>query len=192
MTGSPPQPVPNLLAAAVRARRAALGRTLTTLAEQCGVSVGFLSQIESGRANPTLAVLVRLAEALDTELSVLLAGPPPPEPVGPPFTPAVRARPAPDTGGDRQSVREYTALGARLLRAAYVEGSPPDHTDPIDHPGEELCLVVSGRYLLCVGDQTRTLTVGDFAHYPASTAHSLTAAQPGSSALLVLATGHGG
>lgn len=38
--------------------------TQSTVAEQCGIFRTYLSRIESGEANPSLAVIVSLAEAL--------------------------------------------------------------------------------------------------------------------------------
>jgi transcriptional regulator with XRE-family HTH domain/quercetin dioxygenase-like cupin family protein len=52
------------LARAVRARRGELGLTLDVLARRTGLSKGFLSQMEAGKANPTLNSLLLVANAL--------------------------------------------------------------------------------------------------------------------------------
>jgi XRE family transcriptional regulator, regulator of sulfur utilization len=48
--------------------------TLDELSRRAGVSKSMLSQIERGQANPTVAVVWRLAQALGVELSELLEG----------------------------------------------------------------------------------------------------------------------
>ncbi|MEO6457675.1 MAG: helix-turn-helix transcriptional regulator [Chloroflexia bacterium] len=46
--------------------RAQQGLTLTSLAAACGLTKGFISQLEAGRSSPSLASLAKLAEALGT------------------------------------------------------------------------------------------------------------------------------
>ncbi len=52
----------------VRSRRQHLGLTQRSLAEVAGVSVHALSNLESGKGNPSLALLNQVAEALGLEL----------------------------------------------------------------------------------------------------------------------------
>jgi transcriptional regulator with XRE-family HTH domain len=56
----------------LRARRAAAGRTVASVAMDAGLSVPYVANLENGRGNPTLGALSRLAAALDTELAVSL------------------------------------------------------------------------------------------------------------------------
>jgi transcriptional regulator with XRE-family HTH domain len=51
------------LAQAVRGNRQRRGWTLAGLAERTGVSKGMLMQIESGRTNPSISTLIRIANA---------------------------------------------------------------------------------------------------------------------------------
>ena len=53
-------------------RRESLQVTQDTLAEISGVSLRALKQLESGKGNPTLETLSKLAEALGLELSLQL------------------------------------------------------------------------------------------------------------------------
>ena len=62
-----------LLGEGVRAIRTQLGWSQEKLAEAAGLHRSYISQLERGHRNPTLDVLVRLASALDTKLSVLVA-----------------------------------------------------------------------------------------------------------------------
>ncbi|MEV1171549.1 helix-turn-helix domain-containing protein [Nonomuraea sp. NPDC049784] len=59
----------------LRSRRAALGRTVASVAMEAGLSVPYVANLENGRGNPTVAVLGRLADALGTRLAIDLADP---------------------------------------------------------------------------------------------------------------------
>ena len=67
-----PEDTADALARNLRRLRAARGLTLDELAKRAGVSRGMLIQIEQRRVNPTLATLVRLAQALDVGLAELV------------------------------------------------------------------------------------------------------------------------
>ena len=68
-------PTPHALAlgAAVRALRQEHGLTLEALADVAGMNTTYLSDIERGRANPTISKLHSLAAAFDVRLSALIA-----------------------------------------------------------------------------------------------------------------------
>jgi transcriptional regulator with XRE-family HTH domain len=70
---TPPQDPPQVGArlAALRQRR---GQSLDELSRQAGVSKSMLSQIERNQANPTVAVVWRLAAALGVTVADLLDG----------------------------------------------------------------------------------------------------------------------
>ena len=57
----------------LRARRAAAGRTVASVASDAGLSVPYIANLENGRGNPTTAALTRLADALGLRLVVTLA-----------------------------------------------------------------------------------------------------------------------
>ena len=54
----------------LKARREALQVTQVTLAELSGVSLRALKQFESGKGNPTLETLSKLADALGMEVTL--------------------------------------------------------------------------------------------------------------------------
>lgn len=60
--------------ASVRARRHGLGWSQEKLAEVAGLDQTYVSGVETGRRNPTLRVVFRLADALGRGPSELLAG----------------------------------------------------------------------------------------------------------------------
>ncbi|WP_430512589.1 helix-turn-helix domain-containing protein [Pannonibacter phragmitetus] len=51
--------------------------TLQQLADQAGISVGFLSQVERGKATPSLGTLAAIADALGVEIDWFVATPKP-------------------------------------------------------------------------------------------------------------------
>jgi transcriptional regulator with XRE-family HTH domain len=57
----------------MRARRSALGHTLVTVANEAGLSVPYVANLEKGRGNPTLDAIVSLARALRIDPAELLA-----------------------------------------------------------------------------------------------------------------------
>ena len=65
-------PVGHGLGARLRAHRTALGLTLAQVAEQAGLSLPYVSNLERGRGNPTLDALRALAAALRQPVTVLL------------------------------------------------------------------------------------------------------------------------
>ena len=67
-----PEEIADALARNLRRLRTERGLTLDELAKRAGVSRSMLIQIEQKRVNPTLATLVRLAEALDIGLAELV------------------------------------------------------------------------------------------------------------------------
>ena len=61
------------LGGAIRERRLAHNLTLVALAEQAGRSQPFLSQVENGRAKPSMDSLHRIAQALGTTPQALFS-----------------------------------------------------------------------------------------------------------------------
>ena len=56
------------LADTIKARRASLQVTQEQLAEVCGVGLRTLKQFESGKGNPTISTLQKIADALGLEV----------------------------------------------------------------------------------------------------------------------------
>lgn len=60
--------------AAVRKLRKARGLSQEELADRAGLAVPYLSRLENGKNNPSLAILADLSLALDVPLAQLLRG----------------------------------------------------------------------------------------------------------------------
>jgi transcriptional regulator with XRE-family HTH domain len=56
----------------LRTLRTAAGRTVASVAQDAGLSVPYIANLENGRGNPTLDALSRLATALGMKLAVSL------------------------------------------------------------------------------------------------------------------------
>ena len=63
------QPERNIMRAIMNARISA-GMTQTELSQKSGISQADISRLENGTRNPSLAILKRLAEAMNTTLKV--------------------------------------------------------------------------------------------------------------------------
>lgn len=61
------QPAARLFGERLKQRRQCLGLTQAQLFEQTGITPAYISVVERGRANPTLDMMVKLAEAVGAE-----------------------------------------------------------------------------------------------------------------------------
>jgi transcriptional regulator with XRE-family HTH domain len=176
----------------LREARRARSLSLRTLAERLGVSPSLISQIETGRANPSVSTLYAIAAELDVSLDELLFNDRrPPEPAAPartevPTTGGTMA-PAPPVqrAGDRHSIRlasgvnweRLTTLsepGVEFLHVTYEVGgasSPPDAFQR--HPGHEWGYVLSGRLQVRIGFDEYVLEPGDAISINSSIPHRL-------------------
>ncbi len=145
--------------------------TLRTVAERSGLSEGFLSQVERGRSNASIASLRRIADALGVSVSDLF------EPDGPP-RPRVLRR-------DDRPALTFGVLGRKLLltpkplhhlevfvgelgRGGSTGPEPYAHGD-----SEELFVVLSGSVQLELGGELHRLEHGDSIDYRSSTPHRI-------------------
>jgi transcriptional regulator with XRE-family HTH domain len=153
----------------LRALRLLRRRTLKQVADAAAVSESFVSQVERGRASPSVATLQRLAAALGIEISDLFAA-------GGLPRPRVLRREA------RQSLL-WGHLGRKALltpkpfhslEAVAAEFEPGGSTgdEPYTHgDSEELLLVIRGRARVQLGAELYELGAGDVVQYRSSTPH---------------------
>ena len=161
----------------VRQGRAGRGWTLDQLAERSGVSRRMLVSIEQGSANPSIATLLLITDALGIGLPALV------EMGHPPGLRVTRAGTAP--------VLWRGKLGGQAVLVAGTE--PPDVTELWDWtlgPGEshsspahaagtcELLLVLDGQVEVRVGQHVEVLATGDSASFAGDLPHGY--ANPGS------------
>ncbi len=174
---------------ALAALREQQALSLDELSRRAGVSKSMLSQIERAQANPTVAVVWRLANALGVPLADLLqsADAPPPAAittVARHATPTLRGA---DNGCELRilgpidlagQVEWYELLmqpGAVLASSAHSPGA------------REHLSVFSGTLTLQAGDSRATLAAGETARYAVDQPHTIrNAGKVASSALLVV------
>lgn len=177
----------------LRAARTAQALSLKRLAASAGVSVGMISQIERGVANPSIRILERLRIALGVPMSALLEPPASQaalvlHPVGEAAGPA--RGPAPATPGfvrracDRP---QFHAAGSvpilkELLSPADAEGLrlmilnvPPgaEITEVLLAPGIKAGLMLSGSAAITVGAETTVVDEGDSFQFDSSVTHAI-------------------
>ncbi|MBZ5637644.1 MAG: XRE family transcriptional regulator [Acidobacteriia bacterium] len=153
-----------------RLRRAA-GLSLGDLAERAGVSRAMLSQIETEKTNPTIAVLWKVAHGLGVPFSELLGteeAPPAPR-----LSPAGKARYL--YSADRR-YRSRPLLGNvpghRVeLYELRLEAGAVENADPHPKGSFEQVYVNSGRLRMDVGETTHELGPGDAILFPADRPH---------------------
>ncbi|MGH3300025.1 MAG: helix-turn-helix domain-containing protein [Trebonia sp.] len=185
--------VARMIAGRVRQGRNSRGWTLDQLAERSGVSRRMLVSIEQGLANPSIATLLLVSDALGIGLPAL---------VDMDRTPGLRV-----TRAGAAPVLWRGELGGRAMLVAGTE--PPDVTELWDWtlgPGEahsteahaagtrELLLVLDGQVELTVGQHTEVLAAGDSASFPGDLPHGYAnpgAAQAARFALTVFEPGVG-
>ena len=150
--------------------RRAQGLTLELLASDSGLSAGYLSQIENGQAVPSLTALQVIAASLGVEVATFF-----PE-EGAATTRVVRAADRHAFRFEPQSGEEYAVLAQQVkdsaFTAVHARHLPGAGALPFRHLGEEFALVLSGRLRLQIGDETRELGPGEWAHYSSQHGHS--------------------
>jgi transcriptional regulator with XRE-family HTH domain len=187
---------PVQLGRAIRAVREERGLSLRELARRVSVSPSFVSQIELGKANPSVGTLYALVSVLGTTLDDLMGDPfeddPGPGPVvsaasivdaeSPRSWPRVDVPLQPAEG--RKRVQMSGVVWERLthdhdpyvdfLHVEYAPGSSSCSPDQMmRHGGREYGHVLHGRLEVQVGFDTYSLAPGDSIHFDSMTPHRL-------------------
>lgn len=152
----------------IRKRRQMMSMTLQELSNACGVSVGYLSQVERDNAVPTLGTLAEIAAALHLGIDHFIATPRQSDAV-------TRASLRPRFSVAGNSVI-YEKLGADFPGhelTSFVLNVPPHYgTETVQHSGEEIIFVLEGEILQIVDGQSFLLRSGDSMHYLGLQPHS--------------------
>jgi transcriptional regulator with XRE-family HTH domain len=159
------------IAESLRAERLRAGFTLEHLARRSDLSTAYLSRLESGERQPSLAALVSLARALGVSVGTLLGERVP--------APALALFPdeRPDHVVNGLAVAVHSGFqGSRALDALRLV-IEPDREPPAAarHNGEEWIHVVSGRLVLEYDRQRYVVERGMSAHFDADRPHRLAA-----------------
>jgi transcriptional regulator with XRE-family HTH domain len=165
---------PPKVGATLQALRQAQGLSLDELSRRAGVSKSMLSQIERNQANPTVAVVWRLANALRVEMSELLGG----ERPAAPAIERVAAHSIPSMSSP-DGLCQLRILGPIDLAGQFewyqLTVEPGGALDSAAHePGSrEHLSVLSGSLEVNAGGCSQTLLGGETARYAVDGAHSI-------------------
>jgi len=142
------------------------GLTLSAVADKTGVSVSFLSSLERGYSNPSIATLQKLARLYDTNVLAFFA----------------------DAGGSRRLVRgrdrevlvpnpgvkmELLACGKKVMEPHLFRIAPGANSGgSYSHEGEEFIYVLQGKLEVWINEvEHYMLEVGDSLYFESSLAH---------------------
>lgn len=185
--------VPRPVAERLKAGRLRRGLSVRALAREVGVSPSLVSQIENGKANPSVGTLYAIVSALDVSLDELFGhrtpdtdadpGLPPDtgqvgEMAGRPTSAVMRAKQRPslrlDSGVRWERLTPEGEDAIDFLQVTYGVGTascPPDAL--LRHNGREYGLVLSGRIGVTVGFDTYELAPGDSIAIDSTTPHRI-------------------
>ena len=156
----------------IRQLRKMQERTLDSLAQEIGLTKGYLSKVETGRQTPPLATLSKLAKALGTDLAGLVESESGERP-----DPGLASVSVVRADERRNVVRGATSFGydyqSLVQNAAGKHMSPFLFTFPsqilkevfFEHGGEEMIFVLSGVVEFEVGTETFELMPGDCIYF---------------------------
>ena len=147
------------------------GLTLRALASRAGVSASLMSQIETGKVDPSLNTMRRIAMALGVPLFHLVLEELP--------RPANLTRP-----GERRKVvfpkagLEYEIINSDLNRKIGVmigvlEAGGATSEEPLAHPDEECLVILKGSLKVQIANQITPLLKGDSLYFDSSVPHRL-------------------
>ncbi|HPM42967.1 MAG TPA: XRE family transcriptional regulator [Candidatus Omnitrophota bacterium] len=148
------------------------GLTLRALAHKLGVSASFLSQIESGKASPSLSTLKSIADTLVTTIGELIG-----ESLKIEDNPVVRT-------DDRKHIQE---VGKGINLYLLTSRDPNKQMEPLlfklkegatsgktsyKHFGQEFVLVLKGSMEITLNDMDYVLRKGDSIYFNSSVPHA--------------------
>jgi transcriptional regulator with XRE-family HTH domain len=160
------------IGAALRAARRAARKTMAEVAEEAGLTKGFVSKLERDLANVSVASLMRLCDVLGISVGSLFE---------PPKGEVVRAAERPPINfGGTAGMREYllSPTGERRMQAILSDIPPGGGSGDEEYslPADvEFVFVLRGELSVTVEGEVVRLEAGDAFTFPASAAHSFRA-----------------
>jgi transcriptional regulator with XRE-family HTH domain len=168
----------------LHAMRESRGWTLEELAERTGLSKAYLSRLEGGDRQPSIAALLTVANAFGVSIAALFE-----QPDDSADCIIVRGDTAPTTTANGLS---YTPLSSstKPFNLQPIAVTVPAHrkgNETYQHDGEEWLYVTAGKLQITIADQTHTLNTGDSAHFDSRLPHRLDALDNTDAKILLVA-----
>ena len=158
----------------LRALRTARRLTLDELSHMAGVSKAMLSQIEQDKVNPTVAVMLKIATALEVSIGDFVDAPA--------RSNIVRIIPASDErytflAEPKCTIRTLSPMNMEknieFYRVTLEQGA--ELSSEPHFPGtEEFLYIDKGRVTVATGEQKAEIRKGDSIHYRADVPHTIT------------------
>jgi transcriptional regulator with XRE-family HTH domain len=157
----------------VRLRALRLGRrwTLDELARQCGLSKGYLSRLETGDRQASIAAVLTLTRLFGVSLASMFEG----EESRQILIVRRGAVASHEADGLTCWPLSFMSRPLRLQPMRVVVSPGREGVERRQHDGEEWIYVLSGDLTLSVGEQAHELEAGDAAHFDARLPHRLAA-----------------
>ncbi|MGM0471047.1 MAG: helix-turn-helix domain-containing protein [Bacillota bacterium] len=153
----------------IRQKRKEKDFSLSKLAEEIECTPSFLSQVERGKAEPSITSLRKISRALNVPMFYFLLD-------ANKHSPVVKK-------DERKILTFPTHLTFELLspdlkrqlEVIHAELEPGCYTceQPLAHPGEECTVVLEGKMKIQIGDKFYELDQGDSIYYYASIPHKI-------------------
>lgn len=154
----------------IRQLRVAKGLTLDRLATMSVLTRGYISLVERGLKMPSLASLLRLANALDVNVGTLFD---PHSQLAPRYT-LFRQSERADNNADGGFAVTALAVGrTRKLMEPFLLSPPLKAASRASHAGEEMLFVISGKVSIKLDGEDLVLSKGDCLYFSGETPHEV-------------------
>jgi transcriptional regulator with XRE-family HTH domain len=163
----------------VRRWRAERGLTLAGVAERTGLNIGYLSQIENGKAVPSIGCLTTLSSALDVPIAWFFIDESP-APV------VVRRAERPVLDVDGMRIERVDGGGSRDVAIVEVAGAQGAHPGAHAHVGDEHHIVLRGGFRMTQGDHVLEAGPGDYVRWDGTIPHDAEVLSEDGGAMLII------
>ncbi len=170
-----PPPMVNL-AHRLRTLRRQRGLSLETLAEQTGLTRSYLSKLERGLSSPSIATILKIADAYGMGTGQLLGDARDSAHEVVCISRAGEREPL--SPSSREGTYRYEAIAAqRKVKAMepFIMYPPREFPDEARsaHSGEEFLFVLKGQVEVMLGEETIALSIGDSLYFDADLPHRI-------------------
>ena len=148
----------------VRRWRAERGLTLAGVAERTGLNIGYLSQIENGKAMPSIGCLSSLSDALEVPIAWFFIDEAPAPQV-------VRKSERSVTEVDLGRLERVDGGTSRDVSIIEVAAPPGTRTGAHAHAGDEHHIILAGRFRMTQGDHVIDAGPGDYVRWDGTVPH---------------------